>query len=137
MASAKFDPIIHDCEAFECWLRDRGLQNNTINSHVSNLKRISRTLEIEIGPATIGGRDDAAKRYKDFKDKIEREVSHGYMVAANAYADFVDRDGGRVPLTLPGKRLRNPTTPVRRSRISSSAKFNSRASSTPSPCART
>ena len=53
------DPIIHDCEAFERWLRGRQLEESTIRTYVSDLKRLSRDLGTEIGPATIGDRDDA------------------------------------------------------------------------------
>ena len=84
------DPIIHDCEAFERWLRDQQREESTIRNYVSNLKRLSRELEIEIGPATIGGRDDAAKVADRFSDKnVGENLSHGYLVAANRYADFV------------------------------------------------
>ena len=84
------DPIIHDCEAFEHWLRDQSLEESTIRSYVYNLKRLSRELEIEIGSATIGGPDDAVKVADRFADKnVSENLSHGYLVAANRYADFV------------------------------------------------
>ena len=84
------DPIIHDCEAFERWLRDQQREESTIRNYVSNLKRLSRELEIEIGPATIGGRDAAVNLADRLAEKnVGENLSHGYLVAANRYADFV------------------------------------------------
>ena len=84
------DPIIHDCEAFERWLRDQQREESTIRNYVSCLKRLSRELEIEIGPATIGGRDAAVNLADRLAEKnVGENLSHGYLVAANRYADFV------------------------------------------------
>ena len=65
------DPIIHDCEAFERWLRGRQLEESTIRTYVSDLKRLSRDLGTVIGPATIGDRDDADELADRFADKNE------------------------------------------------------------------
>ena len=69
MDEMESDPIIHDREAFERWLRDQQLSEKTIRIYVSALKRLSRDLEIEIDPAIIGGRDDAAKVAGKLADK--------------------------------------------------------------------
>ena len=82
------DPIIHDCEAFERWLRDQQLEESTIRNYVSSLKRLSRDLEIEIGPATIGGREDAVKVADSFMYKVGKDDRSGRAAARN-YADFV------------------------------------------------
>ena len=82
------DPIIHDCEAFERWLRGRQLEESTIRNYVSSLKRLSRDLEIEIGPATIGGREDAVKVADRFMYKVGKDDRSG-RTAAHNYADFV------------------------------------------------
>ena len=82
------DPIIHDCEAFERWLRDQQLKESTIRNYVSSLKRLSHDLEIEIGPATIGGREDAVKVADRFMYKAGKDDRSGRAAARN-YADFV------------------------------------------------
>ena len=88
MARMESDPIIHDCEAFERWLRDRQLDESTIRNYVWGLNRLSRELEIEIGPATIGGREDAGNVADRLKDKVGKD-SRACRTAAGSYADFV------------------------------------------------
>ena len=61
MARMEFGPIIHDCEAFKRWLRGKKRKETTVVNYVRCLNRLSRELEIEIGPATIGGLEDAVK----------------------------------------------------------------------------
>ena len=53
------DPIIRDREAFKRWLRDRPVKERAVRSYVNHLKRLSRELEIEIGPATVKSFDKA------------------------------------------------------------------------------
>ena len=88
MARMESDPIIHDCEAFERWLRDRQLDESTIRNYVWGLNRLSCELEIEIGPATIGGREDAGNVADRLKDKVGKD-SRACRTAAGSYADFV------------------------------------------------
>ena len=88
------DPIIHDCEAFERWLRGRKLEESTIRNYVSSLKRLSRELRIEIGPATIGGRKDAVKVADRLMDKVGKDSRAGRS-AARRYADFVQASSPR------------------------------------------
>ena len=88
MSRMESDPIIHDCEAFKRWLRDRQRAESTIRNYVDCLNRLSRELEIEIGPATIGGREDAGKVADRLKDKVGKD-SRACRTAAGSYADFV------------------------------------------------
>lgn len=88
MARMESDPIIHDCEAFEGWLRGKGLKQKTLDNYVDCLNRLSRELEIEIGPATIGGREDAGNVADRLKDKDGKD-SRACRTAAGRYADFV------------------------------------------------
>ena len=90
MDGMESNPIIRDREAFERWLRDQQLSESTIRNYVSALKRLSRDLEIEIDPATIGGRDDAVKVASRLADKnAGKKLHHDHQVAAVHYADFV------------------------------------------------
>ena len=91
MARMESDPIIHDCEAFGRWLRGRGRKETTLVNYVSCLKTFSRELEIEIGPATIGGHEDAVKVVDSYKDKVGKDIRNirGYQATARSYADFV------------------------------------------------
>ena len=78
-----------DYQDFERWLRDElEVKENTIRSYVTHLKRISRDLGIEIGPETIGSRDDADKLVD--RGKREHDLKgNDYQTAAHRYADFV------------------------------------------------
>ena len=92
MDRVESNPIIHDdYQDFERWLRDEpriGVNENTIRSYVRHLKRISRDLGIEIGPETIGSRDDADKLVD--RGKREHDLKGiDYRTAARRYADFV------------------------------------------------
>ena len=90
MDGMESDPIIHDREAFERWLRDQQIEEGTIRSYVRDLKRFPRDLEIEVGPATIGNRDDADELADRLADKnIGKNLGDNYRSAARRYADFI------------------------------------------------
>ena len=89
MDKVESDPIIHDKSDFERWLRDEEeLKESTIRTYVTDLKRISRELRIEIGPETVGSRDDADEWAKKHKREHDSK-GPGYRTAARRYADFV------------------------------------------------
>ena len=93
MSKAKHEhnPVIHDCSAFKRWSRDeRKIQKGNIGGYVSDLRRISGELGIEISPETIRNYIDADKLADRLAEKnIDKNLGGGYRNAARRYADFV------------------------------------------------